>query len=109
MCFWCLCVLDCPHALWSCSMARAHSRPPPEHSLSRCSETAGRVKKGLGLAVSLILRSVSEDFPPGKGTATALCPRRAVEWRVFSMRGVREWVFGNTVVKETKEIKENNN
>ena len=24
---------------------------PPEHSLSRCSETAGRVKKGLGLAV----------------------------------------------------------
>ena len=51
MCFWCLGVLDCPHALWSCSMARAHSRPPPEHSLSRCSETAGRVKKGLGFGM----------------------------------------------------------
>ena len=43
-----LVLIHCPHALWSCSMARVHSHPPPEHSLSRCSETAGRVKKGLG-------------------------------------------------------------
>ena len=46
-----LVLTHCPHALWSCSMARAHSRPPPEHSLSRCSETAGRVKKGLGFGM----------------------------------------------------------
>ena len=37
-----LVLTHCPHALWSCSMARAHSRPPPDCSLTRQSETAGR-------------------------------------------------------------------
>ena len=37
-----LVLTHCPHALWSYSMARAHSRPPPDCSLTRQSETAGR-------------------------------------------------------------------
>ena len=68
-----LVLTHCPHALWSCSMARVHSHPLPEHKQSPCSETAERVKKGLGLAVSLILRSVSEDSA-GKGHSDSVVP-----------------------------------
>ena len=46
---------------------------PPSRSLSRRLETAERVKKGLGLAVSLILRSVSEDSA-GKGHSDSVVP-----------------------------------
>ena len=67
-----LVLTHCPHALWSCSMARAHSRPPPEHSLSRRSETAGRVKKGLGFSCFFESPQRQQGFPAEKAAASAI-------------------------------------
>ena len=58
---------------WMDAHFRYYSTAPPDCSLTRQSETAGRVKKGLGLAVSLILRSVSEDSA-GKGHSDSVVP-----------------------------------
>ena len=69
-----LVLTHCPHALWSCSMARAHSRPPPEHSLSRRSETAGRVKKGLGFGCFFDFPQRQRGLPAGKGHSDSVVP-----------------------------------
>jgi len=54
-------------------MARAHSRPPPARYAVAAGFTAEKVKEGLGLAVSLIIRSDSEDSA-GKGHSDSVVP-----------------------------------
>ena len=51
-----------------------YSTAPPEHSLSRCSETAGKVRKGLGFGVQTLRlqkTAATARTPAVKPAATA--------------------------------------
>ena len=70
-------VTECNRGLCVCALFWFYITAPPEHSLSRCSETAGEVWKGLGFGVEpfrLQKTAATARITPGDGHSDSVVP-----------------------------------